>query len=145
MPEFRYGPVEMYLVGFAGETPDSGTWDALADVLATGAVRLLDLVVVSKDTVGEVTMLELEGDHLLDLDIKPDPLADGLIAEDDLVELAAPMPRESSAVVLALELAFERTLAERLAQGGGEVLQTTRVPAPVVNALIDLYEPVEGK
>ncbi|WP_313815469.1 DUF6325 family protein [Citricoccus sp.] len=145
MPEFRYGPVEMYVVGFAQEKPDPGAWDALTNVLATGAVRLLDLVVISKDSMGEVAILELEGNHLLDLDIEPDPLADGLIAEEDLVELAAPMPRESSAVVLALELAFERTLAERLAQGGGEVLQTTRVPAPVVNAIIDLYEAVEGK
>jgi hypothetical protein len=142
MHEFRFGPVEMYLVGFDREPPDLGVLGALADVLDTGVVRLLDLVVVRKDGHGEVSVVEA-GDRT-GLALEPHPPTNGLIAEEDVVDLAGPMPRESTAVVLAVELAYRRTLAERLA-GHGEVLRTERISAPVVNALMDLYEPVEGQ
>ena len=36
MPAFRYGPVELYLVGFEGERPDAGTLAALSDLLESG-------------------------------------------------------------------------------------------------------------
>ncbi|MCH8559721.1 DUF6325 family protein [Nesterenkonia sp. LB17] len=144
MPDFRYGPVEIYLLAFEGQEPAPGALTALADVLSTGAVRLLDLVAVSKDEAGRAAMLDLAGRDRLGLSVGPDPVTEGLIGEEDLIELAAPLACGSSAVVLALELRFELMLADRLAQGEAEVLRTTRVPAPVVNALIDLYDPVEG-
>jgi Family of unknown function (DUF6325) len=145
MPEFRYGPVELYLVGFASEQPDAGTFSALADLLATGVVRLLDLVFVSKKDDGGVDVVEVEeGEHPLGLATGPDPLAGGLVADEDLAELVAPMAAGTSAVVMAIELTFAKTLTEELARAGGEVLRVERIPAPVVNALVDLYEPVEG-
>jgi hypothetical protein len=145
MPEFRYGPVELYLVGFSSDQPDAGTFSALADLLATGVVRLLDLVFVSKKDDGEVDVVEVEeGEHPLGLATGPDPLAGGLVADEDLAELVAPMAAGTSAVVMAIELTFAKTLTEELARAGGEVLRVERIPAPVVNALVDLYEPVEG-
>lgn len=145
MPEFRYGPVELYLVGFDSDQPDAGTFRALADLLATGVVRLLDLVFVSKKDDGEVDVVEVEeGDNPLGLATGPDPLAGGLVADEDLAELVAPMAAGTSAVVMAIELTFAKTLTEEVARAGGEVLRVERIPAPVVNALVDLYEPVEG-
>jgi Family of unknown function (DUF6325) len=145
MPDFRYGPVELYLVGFDSEQPDAGTLGALADLLATGVVRLLDLVIISKRDDGEVDVVEVEeGDNPLGLTTGPDPAVTGLLADEDLAELVAPMRPGTSAVVMALELTFAKTLTEELARGGGEVLRVERIPAPVVNAFIDLYERVEG-
>lgn len=145
MPEFRYGPVELYLVGFDSDQPDAGTFGALADLLATGVVRLLDLVFVSKKDDGEVDVVEVEeGENPLGLATGPDPLSGGLIANEDLAELVAPMATGTSAVVMAIELTFAKTLTEELARAGGEVLRVERIPAPVVNAFIDLYERVEG-
>ena len=144
MPDFRYGPVEIYLVAFDQEEPAPGSLEALKDVLSTGAVRLLDLVAVSKNESGDVAMLDLGGRDRLGLEVGPDPVTEGLIGEEDLVDLAAPLARGSSAAVLALELRFELALAERLAPVEAEVLRTARIPAPVVNALIELYDPAEG-
>ena len=48
MTEFRYGPVELYLVGFDGDRPSPDTISALAELLEGGLVRLLDFVIVSK-------------------------------------------------------------------------------------------------
>ncbi len=49
MVDFRYGPVELYLIGFDGPRPDAGTAAALMELVDGGLVRLLDLVVLTKD------------------------------------------------------------------------------------------------
>lgn len=154
MPDFRYGPVELYLIVFDAEQPAPGCLAPLMELLSSGTVRLLDLVAVSKNDRGEVTLLDLSGRDLptldrqgrdrLDLGVWPDPATEGLIGEEDLAELAAPLDPGSSAAVLALELRVELALAERLTPGRAQVLRSAHIPAPVVNALIDLYDPVEG-
>lgn len=169
MPDFRYGPVELYLIAFDTERPSPGCLAPLVEVLSSGTVRLLDLVAMSKSDSGEVMMLDLPSRDLLGLDLLgparsgpaqpgparpaldrqlwtlgPDPVTEGLIGEEDLADLAAPLDPGCSAAVLALELRVERALAERLTPGRGQVLRSAQIPAPVVNALIDLCEPVEG-
>ncbi|MBN7792467.1 DUF6325 family protein [Microbacterium sp. 2216-1] len=139
MNDFRYGPVEFYLVGFEGEGPDPETFQALRDLLASGAVRLLDFVLLTKTAGGDVETRDLDVDQA-DLLGEAHPLADGLAGEEDIMTLAQHVPAGTSAAVVVLELAFARTLAAKLQASGGEVLRTERVPAPVVNAMIDILE-----
>jgi hypothetical protein len=140
MTDFRYGPVEFYLVGFEGEGPDPAALGALADLLESGLVRLLDFVVISKNAAGDIAVVEIEGD----LDSYGFAGADletfGLAGDEDIAEFADLIPPGASAALVALELAFARTLAENLAATGGVVLATQRIPAPVVNALVDFVE-----
>ncbi|MGJ9405435.1 DUF6325 family protein [Nesterenkonia aurantiaca] len=174
MSDFRYGPVELYLIVFDTEQPTPGCLAPLVEMLSSGTVRLLDLVAVSKNDSGEVMMLDLPSRDLLGLarpgldrlglarlgpdrlgpdrlgrdpldpTVGLDPVTEGLIGEEDLADLAAPLDHGSCAAVLALELRVERALAERLAPSRAQVLRSAHIPAPVVNALIDLYDPVEG-
>ncbi len=137
MVDFRYGPVELYLVGFEGDRPDPGVIRALADLVASGLLRLLDFVVVSKSETGDVDIVEIENASALygldDLE-----LAElGIAGEEDILELAELVPEGGTALVVALELAFARTLAENLARAGAVVLSAERIPAPIVNAVID--------
>lgn len=140
MTKFRYGPVELHLVGFEGERPDPRTLAALTELLDSGLVRLLDFIILSKAEDGAITVVEVEEDHdgsgFDELEI----LSAGIVGEEDIEDFAAQIPAGSSAALIALELAFARTLAENLAAGGGVVLRSERVPAPIVNALLDLVE-----
>lgn len=139
MIDFRYGPVEFYLVGFEGDRPDPATFQALRDLIDGGTVRLLDFVVLSKSADGDVELRDLADDQAEALgDARP--LADGLAGEEDILMLAEHVPPGTSAAVVVLELTFARTLAEKLQAAGGEVLRTERVPAPVVNAMMDILE-----
>ncbi|MFJ2542120.1 DUF6325 family protein [Microbacterium sp. NPDC087589] len=139
MNDFRYGPVEYYLVGFEGRHPDPSIFGALDDLVGTGTVRLLDIVVLAKSDEGEIEIFDLEDGDLPGLDAL-EPLAAGLAGDEDIEMLAEAVPPGSSAAIVVLELAFARTLAESLARAGGEVLRTDRVPAPVVNAMMDILE-----
>ncbi|QNA92357.1 MULTISPECIES: DUF6325 family protein [unclassified Microbacterium] len=140
MNDFRFGPAEFYLVGFEGERPDPATFRALTDLVDSGVVRLLDFVVLSKSASGDVEIVELDADGAsLGLDDFA-PIAAGLAGEEDVEALAEALAPGQSAAVVVLELAFARTLAQSLAAAGGQVLRSERVPAPVVNAMMDILD-----
>jgi len=140
MNDFRFGPAEFYLVGFEGARPDPATFRALLDLVDSGVVRLLDFVVLAKSETGEVEIVELESDDgALGLD-DFEPIAAGLAGEEDVEALAAALAPGQSAALVVLELAFARTLAQNLAAAGGQVLRSERVPAPVVNAMMDILD-----
>ena len=140
MTDFRFGPVEIYLVGFEGERPDPATLGALTDLLASGLVRLLDFVLVSKSEAGELATIEI--------DAEADALglggvelhAAGIAGGEDIEELGEQIPPGGSAALVVLELAYARTLAERFDASGGVLLRSERVPAPIVNAMVDILE-----
>ncbi|WP_130014242.1 DUF6325 family protein [Serinicoccus sediminis] len=142
MRSSTYGPVELHLVGFEGDRPDPGALAALRELVDSGLLRLLDLVVVSRSEQGELTTQEMsEGSQ--DWDVSGlEPAETGLAGEEDLEELAATLEAGTSGVVVVFELVYARTLAERLAAAGATVLRTERIPAPVVNELLRSAEQV---
>lgn len=140
MAEFRYGPVELFLIGFEGERPDPSVMSGLFDLVESGLVRLLDFVIVSKSESGDVDVIEIE-EELDEYGLRDYELAAlGITGEEDIVGFAEHVPPGSSAAVVAIELAFVRELASRLAASGGVVLTSERIPAPVVNAVADLAD-----
>lgn len=140
MKEFRFGPAEFYLVGFEGERPDPATFAALADLVSRGVVRVLDFVLLAKATDGTIDILEIEEDDPALSHGGLEPIAAGLASEEDVLALAEIVPPGRSAAVVVLELAFARILAQDLAAAGGQVLRSERVPAPVVNAVMDILD-----
>lgn len=140
MNDFRFGPAEFYLVGFEGERPDPATFRALTALIDSGVVRLLDFVVLAKSEAGEVEVLELDGtEDSLGLD-DFEPIAAGLAGDEDVEALATAIPPGQSAAIVVLELTYARELAQNLAAAGGQVLRSERVPAPVVNAMMDILD-----
>lgn len=135
MASFDFGPVEFYLVSLAEDRLAASLVTALDDLVADGTVRVLDLLVVTRDADGTTaSSLEIDTTALV---------APGLIGDEDVLELAATLEPGSSAAVVALELTWARRLAGALAASGGEVIRVDRIPAPVVNALFDQFEDAE--
>ncbi len=136
MAEFEYGPVDLYLVGFEGDRPDPGTLDAIGELIEGGEIRLLDFLVISHEEDGSVLVTDFEevrdeyGFGTGDLE------ASGLVGDEDVEDLADLIPLGTSAALLAIELVWAKQLASRFAASGGVVLQTERIPAPVVNAVL---------
>ena len=136
MADFEYGPVELYLVGFEGDRPDDGTLAAIAELIEGGEIRLIDLLVISRAEDGTVSFTDWEdvseeygfGDVALEVV--------GLVADEDVQELAQGIPPGMSGALLAIELLWAKRLASKFAASGGVVLRTERIPAPVVNAVL---------
>lgn len=138
MADFRYGPVELFLLGLEGDRPDPRLIGELAELVDDGILRVLDFVVISKSESGDVSIVEIadDDDDYAALDL----VLSGITGEEDIAELAALVPEGGSAAVVALELVYARRLASSLAASGGVVLSSERIPAPVVNALVDAIE-----
>lgn len=125
-----FGPRETAVRKLLGEHVHFGTQfeDFIGRCLAKGSAGSL------------VDALELDDeDGKLDLD-GFEPIAAGLAGEEDVEALAAAIAPGQSAALVVLELAFARTLAQKLAAAGGQVLRSERVPAPVVNAVMDILD-----
>lgn len=136
MANLDYGPVDLYLVGFEGDRPSPGVVEAIGELIEGGELRLLDFLVISRHEDGAVFITEFDdvrdeyGFGTVALE------AVGLVSDEDAEELADGIPPGTSGVLLAVELLWAKRLASRFAVSGGVVLQTGRIPAPVVNAAL---------
>lgn len=143
MTDFRFGPVDLFLIGYEGDRPDPGVTASILELASTGLIRLLDVLVITKAEDGTVAVSEVEevasafGFDAVEI------LAVGIAGDEDVAELSQQIPAGSSAVLVALELTFARNLAQRFAESGATVLSYDRIPAPVVNAVADLADEIE--
>lgn len=136
MSELEYGPVEFVLIGFQGDAPDAGVVDAVHELVAEGAVRIIDALLITRTIEGDVETIEVEdstdayGLDGADLDLA------GLAADEDIEYFAEGLEPGTSAELLVVELLWAKKLASRLAASGGAVIASERVPAPVVNDVV---------
>lgn len=136
MSTFEYGPVEIFVVEFEGARPDPGVFEAVLDLTRSGIVRLLDVVIAARQGDGSITIVEVseEPDRLGLRDAELE--IEGLLGEDDIAEAIEAIEPGFSVAVVALELTWAITLAERLAAARGRVVRSERIPAPIVNELV---------
>lgn len=141
MTEFDYGPAEFMVVRFAEENAPQNMWGALVDLVATGTIRLLDLVFVSRTLDGQVELLEYEdlGDATLTLE------ASGLAGSEDVDDIADLIEPGTSGAIIVLEHVWAKNLASAFYAGGGEMVFAERIPAPAVNALLAEVEEGEDR
>jgi hypothetical protein len=111
------GPLEYTVIGFAGNRYNGEISKEIQRVVENGSVRLIDVVFITKDVDGDVAYVEIDN--------KDDPrfagfasLLDGLhglLTPDDINQLAAGLPDDTS----ALALLFEHRWAEHLKDAMG--------------------------
>jgi hypothetical protein len=114
------GPLEYLVVGLEKYR---FTGQILAELRAAqekGIIRVLDLCVIAKDEQGNITereLSELSGEEATELS----PLAGnlmGLLAEEDIQQLAADIPNESAAGLLLFEHTWAIGLKEAIKNAG---------------------------
>src|SRR5690348_7278911 len=85
------GPVELAVIGFDDGRLDGSAAPALAELIASGTITVLDLVLLSRDGTGALSVVELadlDADHPARAYLDLDGAAGGLLSDHD-VELTA--------------------------------------------------------
>ena len=135
MADFEYGPAEFMLAQFDTDRPSEAVFQSVADLVATGTVRVLDLLLVEPHPDGSVDVIEMEdsGDEIdvSDLHIE----AAGIAGDEDVQEVAELLEPGTTGVIFVFEHVWAKELASRFFESGGTVLYSERIPAPVVNAV----------
>jgi len=135
-----FGPVDLYAIGFPEDRVPERVRDELIGLIASDAVRMVDLVVVRKSLDGDISVIEVEdfGDELQITDLEL-PGA-GLTGGEDLDDIGAGVPPGGSALVAVVEHVWARGFVGAARDAGAVILASERIPAEVVNALAELSE-----
>lgn len=133
------GPVEWIVIEFPGDALRGEIAAELRTLVDRGLVRIIDLLVVRKDSDGRLSLTELEtlaaeqADPFEQLD--GDVL--GLLSEDDVARAGAELHPDSTALLVVWENRWAADLARAVQRQGGTLLTHDRVPAAAVRAALD--------
>jgi uncharacterized membrane protein len=132
------GPVEIAVIGFPENKFTGEIAPAIADLVESGVVSILDLVFVTKDDEGTVTALELSD---VDADVASpyqdlDGQAGGLLGDDDFEQIGDALDPNSSALAIVWENTWARKLIAAIRNAGGELVAHDRVDSATVQAAL---------
>ena len=136
------GPVDYLVVEFpAGRANFSGEMAAeLSSLVAAGTIRILDLMIITKDDDGTIDAFEVDDFEGLDeLRALETVLAD-LLAADDVADLAAAMEPGSVAGVLVWENRWAAPFASAARRAGGQLIANGRIPIQAILASMEADE-----
>jgi hypothetical protein len=137
-------PLELVMIGFPGSQFNGEVLPALQDLVDRGTIRIVDAVLVAKGDDGMPVIVEVESDEH-DLAPLRDIVGDvnGLISEEDIVDLAAGLSPGDSAGIILFEHTWASEFADAVASAKGEVLVSLRIPPEVVDEVV-AAQAVEG-
>ena len=136
------GPVDYVVVEFpAGATNFTGEMvKELIALVDSGIVRVIDVLILTKDADGSVEATELADiDDLGPLQAVEAQLAE-LLAADDVEHLAAAMEPGSTAGVLIWENLWAAPFASAARRSGGQLIADGRIPIQAIIASIEADE-----
>jgi hypothetical protein len=136
------GPVDYLIVEFpAGAQNFTGEGiDELLRLHDAGVIRIMDILILSKNDDGSVEAMELSDlPDLGELRQIEGQLAQTL-AEDDVENLAAAMDPGSVAGVLVYENVWAAPFASAMRRAGGQLIANGRIPIQAIIAAVEADE-----
>jgi len=137
-------PVEFVLIGFPTNEFDGSMAPALARLVDSGTVRVLDLVFVRKDQDGTVTTFEYDDLAETVAFAEVDGDADGFLSDDDVASTVGQMPNDSAAMLIVWEDLWAKEFADAVLGNGGVLLAGERIPHDVVVEIVEELDNVGG-
>lgn len=139
------GPVDFVIVEFpAGKANFTGEMaEALIALVKAGTIRVIDLLILVKAEDGSVDAMELSDlEDLGELQALEAELAE-MLAEEDVVNLAAAMDPGSTAGVIIYENLWAAPFASAARRSGGQLIANGRIPIQAIIAAIEADEELE--
>jgi hypothetical protein len=138
----QLGPVDYLVVEFpAGASNFTGEMATeLVALVDAGTIRLIDVLILTKNDDGAVEATELSDiEELGELQAVEAQLAE-LLAEEDVIHLAAAMEPGSVAGVLIWENLWAAPFAAAARRSGGQLVANGRIPIQAIIASIQADE-----
>jgi hypothetical protein len=136
------GPVDWIVVEFPGSRFNGEIAPALRDLVDRDVVRVLDLLVLKKDSDGTLEAFELS-------DLDPSEIGElrgyesqlaMLLSEEDVTAVAAAIEPGSAAAVLVWENTWAAPFASAVRHSGGQLVASGRIPIQALLAAIEADE-----
>ena len=140
------GPVDFAIIEFPADTANfTGEMaEALLGLVDSGIIRVIDILIIVKDEDGEIEAMELSDlDDLGPLQVLEAELAE-LLAEDDVIHLAAAMDPGSTAGVIIFENLWAAPFASAVRHSGGRLIADGRIPIQAIITSIEADDASEA-
>ena len=136
------GPVDYLILEFpSGKANFTGEMAAaLASLVDSGTIRILDLMILTKGDDGAIDAFEIDDFEGLDELRALETDFANLLAEEDVENLAAAMEPGSVAGVLVWENTWAAPFASAARRAGGQLVANGRIPVQAILAALEADE-----
>lgn len=144
MSDVTLGPVEIVVIGFPENRFTGEIAPAIADLVDSGTVKILDLLFVSKDADGNVLAVEVDelDGEIAAAYLEIDGEAGGLLSDDDYDQIGSALEPGSSALAVVWENSWARSLVTAISNAGGYLVAHDRIDAETVNVALEVLEEI---
>jgi Family of unknown function (DUF6325) len=128
------GPVEYIAIAFPGNKFSGEIVPAIKALQDSGTIRVLDLVIISKDADGNVTAIELadaDPEQRAALDVLGIERSN-LLGEEDFEDIGSALDPNSTAGLMIWENVWAAEFAKSLRNADGILIANGRIPAALV-------------
>lgn len=133
------GPIEIVVIAFPGNKFTGEILPVLTDLVEADTISIIDGLFVVKDSDGKTSYAEFD-----ELGSNADAAAltdvieriEGLLSDDDVEQLSADLENNSSAAILIFEHTWVKPLRDAMANAGGVLLESVRIPGAVVDEVL---------
>ena len=132
------GPVEYIAIAFPGNKFSGEIIPAIQELQESGTIRVLDLVIISKDGDGNVTGIELseaspeEQATLSALGVQ----SRNLLGQEDIEDIGAALDPNSTAGLMIWENVWASRFAQSLRDADGILVANGRIPAALIEDIM---------
>jgi hypothetical protein len=132
------GPVEYIAIAFPGNKFSGEIVPAIKELQDSGTIRVLDLVIITKDAEGNVAAIEMS-------EASPEEQAtlavlgvDGqnLLGQEDFEDIGAALDPNSTAGLMIWENVWAAKFAQSLRDADGILIANGRIPAALVEEVL---------
>ena len=132
------GPVEYIAIAFPGNNFSGEIVPAIKELQDAGTIRVLDLVIISKDGEGNVTGIELS-------EASPEQQATlavlgiesrNLLGQEDIEDIGSALDPNSTAGLMIWENVWAARFAQSLRAADGILIANGRIPAALVEEVL---------
>ncbi|MCA9332596.1 DUF1269 domain-containing protein [Candidatus Saccharibacteria bacterium] len=123
------GPIDYIIVGFEGNKFDGSILKAIGEAIDSGIIRLVDLLLISKDAEGNVKELNIAdlGDAYSVDFLEKNKSGDRKITEEDVSEMADLLENNTSAGMLVVEQLWAKPLKQAILNANGVLVAEGRI------------------
>ncbi|MGZ0711597.1 DUF6325 family protein (plasmid) [Coraliomargarita sp. W4R53] len=135
----KLGPIDYLIVEFPdGTSSFTGEMaQELVKLVEAGTIRVVDMLVLTKDLEGDVDAIELSDVENLGPLVQIEAALAELLAADDVAHLAAAMDPGTAAGVLVYENLWAAPFASAARRSGGQLIADGRIPIQSIIASIE--------
>ena len=136
-----FGPVDLLAVEFKGNRFTGAALSEIHKLVGDGVIRVIDLVLVTKDAEGKLATIELQDvppGVASELDLLQ-PVISQMITNGDISSIGELLDNESTAAIMLYENVWATKTLEAIKAAGGRLVVSQRIPhEDIVAAVEDL-------